>query len=41
MSYESFLAARTHEGVGAGIPHGKLASSLFPFQRDVLEWARR
>ncbi len=38
-TYEQFLVERCAEGSGVAIPHGALTESLFPFQRDVLEWA--
>src|SRR3990167_1535119 len=40
MSYDRFLAERTACGIGRAIPHaGPLAPCLFPFQREIVEWA--
>jgi hypothetical protein len=37
--YEAFLRSKAAAAPAVPVPHGELAGHLFPFQRDIVEWA--
>ena len=39
--YETFLASKARAVESSPVPHGMLSASLFPHQRDLVEWALR